>query len=417
MQLDIVSIDEMVKVNNLPEVSSPFTYDKNNSPHVDGLYSTQIFGQLGSQQRMLQFAYINLKVPFFHPVVFHSLSQSYKFVIEIFRGNKDLRIDKHGGIDAVELGEGIGSGVQVFYDNWEKIKFSGGSRSRDDKIALIAKLKKDEVFWTKFLVCPAFYRDMNTSKSGQIVSIDEVTSMYSRLISMCSLIDQEVDIFSGFESKYQVQHLIYEIYLYFTKALAKKNGVIHKNLLGKSVDYPTRTVISGPRIEVERWDEQEIPFGFIGLPLHIVISMFYPIFKENFATNFFKQMGEKTIEIIDNITKETVIKKRMKDVSADFIDVLVKRYSRSTDNRLDIVNVYNEFDKPVKLAAFADMIGRPVTLTDILFITAMGVVKDKHTLSTRYPLEDQLVHCISNNTDCISLIDGKSFKVLSTNLS
>ena len=62
MQLDIVSIDEMVKVNNLPEVSSPFTYDKNNSPHVDGLYSTQIFGQLGSQQRMLQFAYINLKV-------------------------------------------------------------------------------------------------------------------------------------------------------------------------------------------------------------------------------------------------------------------------------------------------------------------------------------------------------------------
>ena len=387
MKLDNFDIEELVRINKLPEVIAPFSYDRNGQPHPDGLYSTTIFGPVGSQKRVLQYAYIDLKVPFFHPGIFHAIVDSYKFAIDIMRGTKDLAIDKKGIISAKELGTGVGTGIQAFYDNWDHIKWPTGSTSRDDKIVLFGLLKKNEIFWSKFLVCPAFYRDMMTAKKGQLVSMDEVTQMYSRLISMCSLIDKEMDIFSGEENKFTIQNTLLAIHNFFTQKLAKKNGVIHKNLLGKTVDYAARTVISGPRLNCNHYTEQAIPFGYIGLPLHIVIGMFFPFFKESFTNTFLQSVKSKRIVIRDNVSKKKIIDEEMSNLPSEFVDTIVKRFARSYENRLDQIDVYDEFGKD----SFKDLkakLGRNITLTDIFFIEMQHVIVGKHSVSTRYPLED-----------------------------
>jgi DNA-directed RNA polymerase beta' subunit len=264
---------------------------------------------------------------------------------------------------------------------------AGGSKSRDDKIVLLDLLKKEEIFIRNWIVCPAFYRDMMTSKAGQIVSADDKTVIYSRIISMCSLIDQEIDIFSGHENKYTIQQLLFECYNLFTKPTAKKNGIIHKNLLGKSIDYPVRTVISAPRIDSNTYKEQQLRFGYIGVPMHMAIAMFYPFFTDSLFDRL-RIANQFVIEILDNTTHESVMKVPVKDLTSETINKIVKRYARSYENRLDIFKMYDEYGNDAIKNLRECLGGREVTITDIFYQTIFEVVKDKCCVATRYPLED-----------------------------
>ena len=388
METRLPPLNEIVKINKLPIVTSPFTYDRENKPHPEGLYSTEIFGYLGSDQRQTQFAYIDLKRKYFHPLIFKALTTSYKFIADVVMGIKDCKINAKGMVEPAELGEGGGTGVQFFYDNWEKIKWDTSSKARATKNELFQLVtEKNRLFIDVWLVVPPFYRDMATGKGGASSSKDVFTKLYAQLINACNLAEAG-DMFSGHMTEFRIQNILLTIHTEFMQQMAGKKGIIHRKALGKAIDYPARTVISAPPLECEDPDQQQVPYGYIGIPLHIAAGMFYPFVKVQVSEIFFSQFKNFSVFVTDSNGSKVIDEEQIASLGDEFVDKIIKRYARSLESRLDRIMLKDEDGKEFPMEALEAELGRPFTLTDLLFMATSKAVEGKHTVTTRYPLED-----------------------------
>lgn len=390
MNIDIIDINQLISTNKLPQVTSSLTIDRDSNPFPDGLLSYEIFGRIGTSKRKFQCAYINLKKNFFHPVIYRLLIDTFSIVSKIINGQNAI-VNALGNIELNDDGE---NGVDFFYNNWEKINWidKKSSESRKEKLKLLEHLKKNEIFCNKWLVIPPFYRDLDRTSSTNtgIVNIDELTSLYAKLIKYTNIIDVEDIMFSGINNIIKIQNTIYEIYEYLSKQLAKKNGIIHKKLLGKSVDYPTRTVISAPPIDSETYDTQQIPMGYIGLPLHITISLFYPFVMAEIQNRLINVVQGSSI-ILVNTGKENpesieISNYDLKFFSEDNFEKLIKLYSRSIENRNMEIMLVSETGEKKSIQLLPEL--KKTTLMDLLFVCAYFASVNKFVVTTRYPLED-----------------------------
>ena len=187
MKVVLLDIDKFVKVNQLKEVTSPIILDRGYVPNPDGLLSTEIFGT-SVKDRKETFAYIDLKCHLFQPIVYKTLLRLDRRIESIVAGTNTYSI-KDGQIVEDPKGD---TGVEWLYKNWDKIKWKRNeSRIRSERINFLEGYSKNEIFQTKQIVCPAFYRDINlqSSKAGR-PSIHEFNRPYSKLIRLASVLDQ-----------------------------------------------------------------------------------------------------------------------------------------------------------------------------------------------------------------------------------
>ena len=62
------------KFRMVGQVTALDTFQNNTRDfHESGLFSTSIFGRVGSQERLTRMAYIDIYVPIFHPRIFNHL--------------------------------------------------------------------------------------------------------------------------------------------------------------------------------------------------------------------------------------------------------------------------------------------------------------------------------------------------------
>jgi DNA-directed RNA polymerase beta' subunit len=178
------------------------------------------------------------------------------------------------------------------------------------------------------------------------------------------------------------------IYEYLTSKIAKKNGLIQKNLLGKSVDYAVRAVISGPQIDSNRYDEMQVPYGYIGVPLHLTLVLFFPYIIQQLE-RFFAAYKNNQLVVTTSGDRIEVVNETVNSLSAKSFERMINLYARSPGSRLTPITMYTgEKDKKVKLNLFNDVLGREFTLTDLLYLVASEVVENKYVYATRYPIED-----------------------------
>ena len=152
MKIDIVDIDKLVVLNNLPQVTSTILTGKAVEPEPNGIYSFEIFGRTGDESRKFQFAYIDLKHKFLHPVVYKIIERSETKLVDVINGTRDVSLDASGNI--IDDPNGT-TGLQFLYDNWDKISWrENESRERGQKMDLIKLLARNEAFCSKWLVIP-----------------------------------------------------------------------------------------------------------------------------------------------------------------------------------------------------------------------------------------------------------------------
>lgn len=390
MKLDIYDVSKLVELNNLPKISTTHILSRDGTPSVDGLYSYELFGRPGSKDRKFQFGHIDLGKNFFHPVIFKSLVEMDRAVNDIISGTKFVQMNPDGSYSEATDEDKAETGIDFFYNNWEKIKFDDrGSQSRKDKIDLFSHLSKEEIFCSKWPVCPPFYRDIDLSSSASgVVSKDELTSLYASLIALTNVVRDHAAYFTGHITQSKIQNKLFEIHSFFTKKLAKKSGLIRQALMGKSVDYAVRAVISGPEVNAESYDQQQIPYKHIGIPLPMCMSAFLPfvlVQLENFFSSFVRGSTvnfistDKSIELSDLATEE---------VSKEKILKLIKLYSISHEDRLAPLVITGADGKKHAVSMYEEELGRPFTLTDLFFMATWEATKDKHVIATRYPVED-----------------------------
>ena len=392
MQLDLLNFDAEIKDGNLKEVTNPIYFNNGNIPTDDGLFSYSIFGRPGSNERKTTWAYIKLKAKFIHPSVFDLLKSLDRDFENVMLCKKFYKINQYG--ELIEDPENGETGPEFIYKNYDKISFKeGNTKSRTKKLSLVANLKKSEVFVDKWLICPAWYRDFNPSKtSNGRQSVDDINQYYSKLIMYNNNI-MEFDgdyTFAGVTTRSNIQMTLNAIYTYFTvDKLAKKTGYFHQALLGKSVDYSTRSVISAPRFTSNSYEEQEVKFGWTGIPLTQLVILFYP-FYVNYIQNFMKQheMDAKLISTDKNANENSRIK--TVPLGEVFNEAMIKKllelFVKAEGYRFQTLCVEDEEGKVYRLEMFKKELGRDFTLMDLVFLATYEIVADKHVYVTRYPI-------------------------------
>ena len=402
MQITLVDADEFTKVNHLKPVTSPVLFSRGDQPNPQGLLSLDIFG-MTPKDRKDTFAYIDLGQRFFHPHVYKIIKRFFRNVENIVNGTEYYTIDSNGYLAKADEETGQ-TGIQFLYDNWEKIKFEeGDSTARSERIDVVTRSKKSEVFLDKELVIPAFYRDNASSASGGGKTL-ELNTMYSKLIRISSILrDRDSFGFPLYQTQAIVQDLLVTIYDYFKDKLGSKNGLIRRYLMGKNVDYCTRSVITATSFHANSPSDLMVNMRYSGVPVAQVLSLCQP-----FIVRWVKEFINR--EIIQNQSKDVLVGSSITDMELDnpqavftdkFILKKMEAFIKDPECRFDKIEVPLKGKKKAYLAfkgrrynknstdELATIATRPMTWTDLFYMASEDAVEDKHILITRYPLLDQ----------------------------
>lgn len=401
MKIELMNIDKFIAVNQLQEVTNPIVLDHSYKPMPDGILSTDIFGAT-IEERRRTFAYIDLHCHIFQPLIFKTLKRIERKIVDIISGTKTFSIDNHGQLIEDEKGN---TGLEWLYKNWSKIKFKkNDSYERNQRITLIENSSKDQIFQSKEIVIPAFYRDVNIhSSNSSKPAIEKINAPYTKLIRYANTLNQGDFTFNLNYNRYQIQLIVLEIYDELKSRVEKKRGLIRKNLLGKTVDYGARLIISQPKFTAERPSEMLTDFYHAGVPLEYCVSCFTPFFIgwiQKFFQHQVENMGFK-MGYYDAKTKQ-IISIELKDPLLQFTDDkihnMMKVFIKSPGNRFDPIYLETEDKKnPMKPFKFIGsynrkidekISNRPFTLTDLFYLAAEDICSDKFVYITRYPITD-----------------------------
>ena len=411
MKINLYDVDEFTKINHLQEVTSGVLFQRGGVPHPEGLLSNDIFG-ITVKSRKETFAYIDLHGHFFHPHMYKVVRYMFRNVDKIINGEEFYSINEEG-ILVVDREKGQ-TGIEFLYNNWNKIKWKKSGETgdvsisvgmRNERSGLIKLCKRDEVFISKMPVEPVFYRDVKSSSKGG--ETGDLNRFYTKLIRLTTLLrDRDMFGFQFNSTNYDIQQTIVAIYDYFKQKLQKKNGMIRKYLMGKTVDHCVRTVITAPTYHYESRNDMMVDYYHCALPISQACVLCYPLMM-HWLKNFFDReiISQSLDKIVYNPENDEVVKTvRLKNPSSYFDEKYIKNmmdsYIKDPSSRFNPIEIPVEgTDKRYYLHLSGKRMGgrdelssivyRRMTITDLLFLAASDVTKDKHTMTTRYPINDE----------------------------
>lgn len=406
MKIELINMKKFIVANRLKEVTNPITFEKGAIPTPDGVLSTDIFG-VSMKERKRTFAYIKLNGHFLHPFIYKVLKRlNYKFG-DCIDGRKQFII-KDGELVEDENGK---SGLEFLYKNWEQLKFKKNeSKIRNSRIDLISFYDKDTLFLSNWIIIPPFYRDVNLSEGSEgKASHHELNDKYSKLLRLCS----NLGAVGGFETILNqtysaVQRVLVEIYDLFKQNLEKKYGLQRKALLGKSIDYGARLVISAPRFISNTPEGMNVNFYRTGVPLSITCAIFTP-FIINRVRRFFERELALTptypVKMKNGEIKQIELKEAAVHFNEEYIRKKLKRFIKSPADRFEIIKlptVDPEYDEKIAMTfrgryyeegvpeSESPLANRPLTWTDVFYQACYDEIEKENKMIwiTRYPLLD-----------------------------
>jgi DNA-directed RNA polymerase beta' subunit len=263
MQLKLANINALVENDKLKQVKTTRMFARN--IQVDGLFSEEIFGKFGSNERKQKFAFVDLRTKIIHPEAYEHIFLGLTSEISKFLLNKEKYIIENGKLTADPV-NGI-SGVFQFINNFDKINLDI-VKDKKEEIRFI-KQNLNKIFIDKWIILPAGIRDIQfqegTSKSQ--IQYTELNELYENLIrnsnSMESIPSDDLKdtLTQG------IQRSVLEINKWIKQRLKGKGGLIRGGLMRKVIDYSGRLVII---------TDNTLEIGEVGLPWQAVLRLFEP---------------------------------------------------------------------------------------------------------------------------------------------
>ena len=441
LQTSILNIEKFVKVNLLKEVSNPVFFN-GPTPTEDGLLSNEIFG-ITKAERSGIYAYIDLGANFIHPLIYKTLCKLNNKIESIINGTEYFIINDSGELIPSDDGD---TGIDWFKRNFNKIKFKKNeSSSRNKRIDFIEKCK-NEMWITKYIVIPPYYRDVDTRDAG--IGVGEINKLYSSLIMATKSLKET----AGFGltlsdvTKARVQNILVQIFDWFGNGttingqetpanLPGKMGLVKRGLMYKTVDYSARLVMSAPDVSGEDIDDLMVDMNHAALPLAAALCCFKP-FIMFWLRRFFENTFAGRLEFPVNINENETVMVPLIDYQIVFSDIeldkQIERFIHGYSNRfipielpvdkeelarkiknkelksvtgkdIDVkklntwmvfsgykLNNSNEFDKTKKEYSPKLKIKRRITWCDLFYMAACDVTEDKMVLITRFPIDSYL---------------------------
>lgn len=396
------------------EVSSLGIFE-NNSKVFDpkGLFSTEIFGPIGSKQRLSKPGYINLRMPILHPLAYKHLISLNKLYDGIMAGKIVARYDADIG-DFVEDKTNGSTGYEYFMYYLPYLQFKNPNKSQDrsNRIALVQRCIPKEYHIDKFYVIPAGLRDYFVDAKGR-PNIDEINEIYRKILVATNLLRNNTitpDNISQFDiSRYKIQNLVLDVFEYIKNLLEGKKGFIEGKWASRGIMGGTRNVITAMnnnRYDLNDPNGIDVNHTVVGLyqytksiePLAMheitkkfILGVMNPY--NNNAKVVDKKTMTTTIKTIDikvkdawikrdgltklfNRIKQDVIKNEPAMVGDDYLLLIADK-----GNKIYIIRDTNNLPEGVDKKDL-----RPITNGELIYLSVANTVKDVRCTVTRYPI-------------------------------
>lgn len=441
LEVKLIDPDKLVKVNDLKEVTNPVFFVRNSIPTPDGLLSNEIFG-ITKYDRANTFAYIDLHETFINPLIYKLWCKSDSNIKSCVHGVKKYIINSDGELEENENGN---NGIGFLKKNINKLKFKRtASNRRDMTIDFLEKyIGTPEMFISKMIVCPAYYRDVNNEKGR--VSVGAINELYRNLLVFVKALKESSDygLTLSAATRGRIQETIVQIYDWFgsgttingestPSVIPGKFGVLKNTVISKTTDYASRLVLSAPELKVERLDDIEADLDYSVLPLASACANFLPFIVYNIRRLFENEFSGDSVLPYNKNGK--IIYLHPKDYQIEFSDERIRkeidRFVTGFSNRLIPLEVptiegitvrarFKGYNVDAETFAKEDIGKLPITerdmtWCDILFQAAVEATKDKHVLITRYPIDSYFNQYptkirISSLTETEPMIIGNKF--------
>jgi hypothetical protein len=397
MKLDVYDIDRFVELNQLQPVTGLTFFEATGTPTDNGLFSFDIFGRSGSDDRKRRWGYIELHGRFLHPLVYKTLSQLDRKFPDLISGSRRIKLTKTGMIQDTDEDDPNGwTGLDELYNRWDDINWGPEVKGtqRGERIGMLKVVPKKLAFITKWPVMPASFRDVDTASSTSgIKEVPPINYLYIRVMSAAPTKISGLSFIDG-NRKRRAQEALVELHKSALDLIAGKKGLIQDRLLGKYTDWATRGVLSGPAIaKSNKPGEQEVPFGYIGVPLYLLVNMFQPFVIKRLSELFriYANGGLERMLVSDkngNQEYYDIPRDVRMQLGPDLYKKWISRFMRSQENRLDLVSVVGKDGGEIPLPIYDKLLKRGTTLLDLFFLVVSEIIVDKRILFTRYPVED-----------------------------
>ena len=436
MKIDIVTdkfIEQNVELYNIVPVTNPVSRERGGVFTSDGIFSPFIFG-VTQDEKKSRFSYIDLHCQVFHPYIFEILVKIMRPALRIARGEGSWTINKEG--QPVELMQDDpkydpdATGIQWLIDNWNKLEFKrNSSKIRDQRVKLIASYKKEDIVISKWLVIPVFYREIQMTNG--IPTTPDLDKWYVDLIRYSNSLTKASFSWNNNNTKFRIQQTLLEIRKYGQTLVEGKHGYLKHAVIGKSVDYGYRSVISCVAMDTyDKPEDNPIDIYSSGIPLAQCCVTGFPFIKtavQEWLRQQFESYGSRFPAYNEKTGKVELI--RLEDPMSKFTETYIKHkidnWIETPGARFRPVHVPTEhgemsFVYPGHTKYNAPGLKGPdqriFTWTDLLYICAYDVLKDKHVYITRYPISDYFgtfpsrVHVLSTLKTCEMQLNDTLYK-------
>lgn len=396
--INLMDVKRFIKENSLEEsiVTDPH-YLIRGYPTPKGVLSHEIFGST-VEDRKQRMGIIRLWGKYMTPLAAKRLKAYDNKLASILFSTRRYRLE---GNELIADDLNGRTGPSFLYEIWGKYKPKAKTTITTKEIEKFFNRSRDELFIEYMPIIPAFYRDTNT-QTGSKMSLADINSIYSKIITLAENLHQFSDNFTFMKPQTEalLQSAIVSVYdklmIEKVKGSPAKFGMLRRFWQSKSVTYTARLVITAPILTTDTVDDMQVRFGYALVPLSYICSTFFPFIiheLKKFFDNEFIRGGK--YPAYDMVTKKIVYLEIEDTYDEDEITNMITKFLNSPSTRFDVVPVPGKYMNNQRLCMTipgtflkdATTFIRPATITDVLYIVAKEVSKDKHVYVTRYPLE------------------------------
>jgi len=391
----------------IPPVKTIVTRGVDGSFDREGLFSTEIFGELGTEDRMDKFGRIELNSKLYSPHLFHEMSKLKAFYMDILAG-KEFAVWKKDHFEKADFDtEGADTGFAFFMEHVKDIIWEDtGSTKRQLKIRLLEK-NKDVLLLEDLIVLPAGLRDI-VSKDGKDTE-DEINPLYRKLLGLSFMLEGVDSSHKSLDSvRSRMQIVIQEIYNLIMRIQTGKTGFVQGKWTKSSILNGTRNILTASVVKVKDLrTEKSLDKNttICGIYQYIFAAKEIGIYnaKNRIINRILPDVGVERITVIDKKTgKPKLINNPYREsellvsdvgIEKIFSKVKFQAYSESPIPLGDgwLANIYDD-GKRIKIMTddelpegFDRKYVRPMTYLDFVSISGLEEEEPVGTV-TRYPI-------------------------------
>lgn len=423
VNIAIMDVDQLIAHDNIMPVTTAFIKEPSSQEfHHNGLFSEEIFGQIGSPERLITFGYINLRTTILHPLLYNNLLRLKALYGEILQGKTYAIYDNESKdfIKAIDEGEeGAGTGYKFFVSKLHSLDLKKNqSLTRTDRIDVFNKYK-DLIKLKNCLVLPAGLRDMQATEFK--VESDSINAVYSSLLSYVQALPMNGSENAIYDTlRFAIQKKVNEVFQYIFDMVEGKRGFFQGRYTARSLALGTRNVLSASMMSASSPDDpQYLKLDEIKLPVFQAAKMYMPLVVYNMRELFLNEVFSQSSDQVSLIDVKTYAlqyqpvseEEKQHFLSPDGIEKIVNLY-KDREFRGNPVMIYNEDNVPfylfmvyddgdeiyytrsvVELKSSFNQHGkkfdpkklRPLTYIEMLYVSVFRAALGKCATVTRYP--------------------------------